>query len=113
MQEFITVCWNDDKPYQAIYSIQGEAEIINPTLEGVYPILRDVLSEMKDIFVDEYIHLGMDEVYYACWKSNPNISEWMQKMNYTNYNQLEAYYSSRVLQIAKDLGKNTVVWQGF
>ena len=63
----MTICWNNGKPYQAIYSVQAEAEILNPTLEGLYPVLRDILSEFKDVFVDDYIHLGLDEVYYDCW----------------------------------------------
>jgi hypothetical protein len=58
IQEFITTCWNNGQPFQAIYSIQGKAEILNPTLEGLYPVLKDVLSEIKDVFEDEYIHLG-------------------------------------------------------
>jgi len=45
-------------------------------LEGLYPVLKDILSEIKNVFVDDYIHLGNDEVYYDCWKSNPNITEW-------------------------------------
>ena len=91
--------------------MQGQAEILNPTLEGLYPILRDVLSEMKEVFVDDYIHLGNDEVYYDCWKSNPNITEWMNKNNLSQYNQLEAYYTSRLLKIVKDLKKKVTVWQ--
>lgn len=84
---------------------------MNPTLEELYPVLKDVLSEYKQVFQDEYIHLGMDEVYYDCWKSNPNISEWMVQRNMTDYHQLEAYYSSKILQIAKDLNKKVTVWQ--
>ena len=66
-KEFITVCWKDGKPFQAIYSVQGKAEIFNPTLEELYPLLEDVLKEFKSVFQDDYIHLGMDEVYYDCW----------------------------------------------
>jgi hexosaminidase len=109
--EFITVCYHDGKPFQAIYSIQGEAEIFNPTLEGLYPVLENVLDEITKLFVDDYIHLGMDEVYYECWKSNPDIQTWMTKMNFTSYHQLEAYYSSKVLNIAKGLKKKSIVWQ--
>ena len=42
-------------------------EIMNPILDGLYPVIKEILSELKDLFVDEYIHLGNDEVYYACW----------------------------------------------
>lgn len=53
----------------------------------------------------------MDEVYYDCWKSNPEISEWMKKKNMSDYHELEAYYSSNVLNITKDLNKKVTVWQ--
>ena len=102
---------NDGKPYQPIYSIQAAAEILNPTEEAVYPILQDILSELKDVFKDDYIHLGNDEVYYACWKSNPQIREWMNAKNYTQYNQLEQYYAERLLGIVKNLNKKATVWQ--
>ena len=111
LQDFITVCWKDNKPYQAIYGVQADKEIINPIVDEVYPVLKNIIAEFKSIFPDEYIHLGMDEVYYDCWKSNPNISEWMRKMNFTEYNQLEAYYSERLLKIAKELNKKVTVWQ--
>jgi hypothetical protein len=35
----------------------------------------------------------------------------MQQMNFTDYHQLEGYYSSKMLQIAKDLNKKVTVWQ--
>ena len=35
----------------------------------------------------------------------------MIKMNFTEYHPLEAYYSTRLLQIAKDLNKKVTVWQ--
>lgn len=109
--KFITVCWKDGKPYQAIYSVQGKAEILNPTVDELYPVLHDVLAEFKSVFPDEYIHLGNDEVYYECWKSNPNITEWMQANNMTEYSQLQAYYTSRLLKIADGLEKKVTVWQ--
>ena len=45
-------------------------------------------------------------------KSNPNISEWMKNMGYTDYHQLESYYTERLLNIAKELSKKVIVWQG-
>lgn len=110
--EFITVCWKDGKPYQPIFGVQGAAEIINPTNEYVYPVLRDILTEFRDLFPDEYIHLGNDEVYYECWKSNPDIANWMEKMNFSDYHHLQAYYSSKLLKMVQDLGKKSTVWQG-
>ena len=36
----------------------------------------------------------------------------MAQMNFTEYHQLEAFYSEKVLNIAKDLNKKSIVWQG-
>lgn len=41
-----------------ILKVQGQAEILNPTLEALYPVLKDILTEIKSVFVDEFIHLG-------------------------------------------------------
>jgi hypothetical protein len=33
-------------------------------------------------------------------------------MNFTQYNELEAFYSNNILQIAQDLEKKVTIWQG-
>ncbi len=49
---------------------------------------------------------------YSFSKIIKNISEWMKTMKYTNYSQLEAFYSAKLLGIAFDLNKKVTVWQG-
>ena len=36
----------------------------------------------------------------------------MTQMNFSTYHHLEAYYSSKILQLAKKIGKKATVWQG-
>ena len=59
MPELITVCWAHGKPYQAIYSIQGEMEIFNPIEQRVYSTMDALLREIKERFPSNYVHLGM------------------------------------------------------
>jgi hypothetical protein len=33
-------------------------------------------------------------------------------MNFSTYHHLEAYYSNKILQLAKKIGKKATVWQG-
>jgi hexosaminidase len=73
-------------------------------LIGITLVVKCILSFLLD--------LGNDEVYYNCWKSNPNISDWMKKMNMYEYHELEAYYSKKILEIANELNYKTTVWQG-
>ena len=60
MPELITVCSAHGKPRQAIYSVQGEMEIFNPSEPRVYSTMDTLLREVKDRFPSNYIHLGKD-----------------------------------------------------
>ena len=66
---------------------------------------------MKELFPDPFIHLGMDEVYYRCWESNPNISQWMSDNGYTTIKEVEQYYMSKVLTSTNKIGYKSTVWQ--
>ncbi len=62
MPELITVCWAHGKPNQAIYSVQGEMEIFNPSEPRVYSTMDSILREVKDRFPSNYIHLGKNMI---------------------------------------------------
>lgn len=68
IEELLTDCYNGSVPRVAIYSVHAEREILNPTNPEVYKFMRKLLTEVKQVFrFEPYIHLGMDEVYPACW----------------------------------------------
>ena len=54
-------------PYVPDYPNHGPREVINPMLESTYDIMGEIWQEVIDDFPDEYVHLGMDEAYWACW----------------------------------------------
>lgn len=51
---------------------------LDVTLESTYALVRDVLEEMVDVFVDPVIHLGGDELILVCLK---NISSFKNMTN--------------------------------
>lgn len=61
MPELITECWGHGKPRQAIYSVQGETEIFNPSEPRVYSTMDALLREVKERFPSNYIHLGKEK----------------------------------------------------
>lgn len=65
--ELLTPCWGQGRPDTPNYPHHGPREIINPTLNGTFNFMEDLYKEIRDDFPDEYVHLGMDEAYYACW----------------------------------------------
>lgn len=66
---------------------------------------------MKTLFKDDYIHLGADEVHHDCWKSNPEIREFMSSEGLKDYNELEQYYIRRTIKNVADIGYKYMIWQ--
>jgi hexosaminidase len=111
----ITPCWGKGLPggpYVPKYPSYGPAEILNPMLDSTYTFLDQLFREIAEDFPDEYIHLGMDEVYYSCWESNPNITEWMNVNGYTTYSEVEQHYEKRLIALVQNISNvKYVIWQ--
>lgn len=85
---------------------------MNPTNPSLYEFLRHLFAEIVQVFPDQYVHLGGDEVPFDCWMSNPDINAYMKSRNMSkNYALLESDYIGRLLQITDSLQASTIVWQ--
>lgn len=85
---------------------------IDPSVETTYQFLNVFVGELTEVFKDHYLHLGGDEVDFSCWKSNPNITDFMAKMQFgTDYSKLESYYVAKLLEIVDKYRAGAVVWQ--
>ena len=70
LEGLITPCWGEGLeggPYVPNYPHHGAAEVLNPMDEYVYGVMDEIYQEIVEDFPDEYVHLGMDEAYHACW----------------------------------------------
>ena len=54
---------------------------------------------------------GMDEVFYGCWESSPEIANFMKGRGMTRVHQLEEFYVRQTLANAKSVGYNYMMWQ--
>lgn len=101
----LTPCYKGDVP-------SGTFGPINPTLNTTYEFMSRLLKEVSVVFPDSYIHLGGDEVSFYCWKSNPQIQKFMQKMRMgSDFAKLEAFYIENIVKMATALNKTSVLWQ--
>ncbi|XP_078071035.1 beta-hexosaminidase subunit beta isoform X2 [Mustelus asterias] len=105
IRNLLTPCYNGEKR-------TGTFGPINPSLNTTYDFLNRFFKEVSMVFPDNYIHLGGDEVNFECWKSNPNVSQFMQKQGFgSDYRKLESFYIQKVLDIVTTNMKGYMVWQ--
>lgn len=102
--ELLTTCYDGDVP-------TGELGPVDPTRNETYVFMSQFFTEVARVFPDQYLHLGGDEVSFDCWKSNRNITSFMQKNGISRFEKLEEHYIQRLLEIVYTLRKSYVVWQ--
>ncbi|VDN30617.1 unnamed protein product, partial [Dibothriocephalus latus] len=106
----LTQCFKDGKP-------TGEFGPVDPSRNSTYDFMRALFNEVTSMFPENYLHLGGDEVDFACWQSNPNVTTFMEQMKFgQDYKKLESYYIARLLSTLQSLPSSErrlrpVVWQ--
>ncbi|XP_043084670.1 beta-hexosaminidase subunit alpha isoform X3 [Puntigrus tetrazona] len=101
----LTPCYKGSVP-------SGSFGPVDPTLDTTYRFMESLLKEVKFVFPDSYVHLGGDEVSFACWQSNPNVRKFMEKMGFgKDFTKLESFYMESIMNMTAALNKTSIVWQ--
>ena len=112
--DLLTPCYGGKDgtiPFLPNYPHNSEREVLNPLRNETFIMIRDLIQELKSTFQDQFIHLGMDEVFYSCWRSNPNIGAFMRENGMKEYREIEEYYVRKTLANVKSLGYKYIIWQ--
>uniref|UniRef100_A0A8C1YKS3 Beta-hexosaminidase n=1 Tax=Cyprinus carpio TaxID=7962 RepID=A0A8C1YKS3_CYPCA len=101
----LTPCYKGGVP-------SGSFGPIDPTIDTTYKFMESLLKEVKFVFPDSYVHLGGDEVSFACWQSNPNVRKFMEKMGFgKDFTKLESFYMESIMNMTAALNRTSIVWQ--
>ena len=77
---------------------------------GAYNFLFELLDEIMELFPSQYIHLGGDEAPKTVWHDCPACNAVMKAQGYTSYEQLQCFFSGRIIEHVKAMGKTPIVW---
>ncbi|KAK7114420.1 uncharacterized protein [Littorina saxatilis] len=125
--ELLTQCYSGSSP------VKGYLGPIDPVHNSSYRFLKTLFGEILNVFKDEYMHLGGDEVPLGCWQSNPDVTKFGEKLSQQggqsqnnqqayfggpspNIRLVYEYYVNRVMKDIKELGKKRdgikfIMWQ--
>ncbi len=83
---------------------------MDPTKEEVYTFLDGFIGEMAALYPDTYFHIGGDEVNGKQWNQNPRIQSFMKQHGMKNDEEVQAYFTRRVLHLVEKHGKKMIGW---
>ena len=83
---------------------------LDPTRERTYEFVTELLAEVCELFPDEYVHIGGDEVHPKAWADKPHIQAFMSEQALPDERALQHYFTVRVCGILKQFGRRAIAW---
>ncbi|XP_077539269.1 beta-hexosaminidase subunit beta-like isoform X2 [Haemaphysalis longicornis] len=109
--DVLTPCYGYGVRGRARANAHAAFEILDPTQKVTYNVVQGLVSEFVHVFKDPYVHLGMDEVYYDCWKSNPEVLKFISQHGLRSISHLEQLYVQSTLNNLGRTGAKFMIWQ--
>lgn len=85
-------------------------KILCPGKDETFEFIEKLLTEVCALFPDDRFHIGGDEVPKTEWKKCPHCKARMEALGLTDYEDLQGYFTKRVVAILKKHGKRAVCW---
>ncbi len=97
-------------PYEVARTWGIQDPVMDPTKDEVYVFLAAFLGEMVNLFPDEFLHIGGDEVNGRHWDASGSIAAFKKERGLADNQDLQARFNARVSAIVTGLGKQMMGW---
>ena len=84
--------------------------VLNPIDRAFQEAMGTLIGELADVFPDQFIHLGGDEVNPAWWDESSEITAYMAHRNLANPVALLAHFRAFLADTAAGHGKRPIGW---
>ena len=103
-----TGCTGEQFELQERYGIDNR--ILCAGNENNYEIIEKLVGEVAEMFPSKYFHIGGDEVPKSQWEQCEKCKKVMAENGFDNFEQLQGYFTNRVINILKRYDKTAIVW---
>ena len=102
--------WGSGSEVSASLSFGPHETVLDPTSSEVMDVLEQIFGEIAEIFPDEYVHFGGDEVRSSEWRSSASIQNYMRAQKIDDTDGLQAAFNRQLICTLEGLGKYPVGW---
>jgi hexosaminidase len=93
-----------------VWTIWGVSEnILNPS-DSTVAFMKDVLTEVMELFPGPYIHVGGDEAAKRQWKSTAAVQARIRALGLRNEEELQSWFIRQMDDFLKSHGRRMVGW---
>jgi len=85
-------------------------ECLDPSNPEILPAIEILLGELAEVFPDEFVHIGGDEVHPEWWTASERVRAYMDDHGLADVDELQAEFNRCVTAMALDLGKRVMGW---
>ncbi len=78
--------------------------------EQVFTFLKDVLTEVMELFPSEIIHIGGDECPKDRWKACPKCQQRIKDEGLKDEHELQSYFITRIEKFLNSKGRRIIGW---
>lgn len=78
--------------------------------DDVISFLKDIFTEIAELFPGRYIHLGGDEAPKARWKECPKCQQRIQSQDLKDEEALQSWLFHELASFLRELGKEVIGW---
>ncbi len=100
----------NDKQLEVPTKCYISPEILCAGKESTYTFLKDVLSEVVELFPGRFIHIGGDEVKCDRWKSCDNCNKKLKSLGLKQHSQLQSHMTRQVEKFLMSKGRRLLGW---
>lgn len=99
----------EDTSY-TVSSVWGIHDNILCPKEETFKFLEDIFDEVMEVFPNEYIHIGGDEVPKDRWKESEFCQNLIKKYNLKNEDGLQSYFIKRMEKYLNSKERTIIGW---
>ncbi|KAF9422285.1 hypothetical protein BGZ76_003799, partial [Entomortierella beljakovae] len=103
--------WDNDgwTHHSAVQPNPGQLDIAYP---GTYDLIKDVYSEMTNVFTDNMFHVGFDELQTYCYNYSKPSMDWFKANPGAAYSDFAQMYIDKAMPIFQDKpSRRLVMWE--